>query len=288
MLPETLDEWTLAAIKELVRSGYQESESFDFKWQLPHPKANKEKAGLEDDCCAFANSNGGFLVFGVQDAQKATGEDRIVGISLPDFQSKFGNYPAACQPSVNWQLKPNPIHLHDGKLIQVIYIPSSFRGPHAVERDDKWVFKKRTNKGNEDMSYDEIRLAFLHHHDRLRRVTLLKAELEEIRYEAQQHLLMIDGQNTNFPARFELSVLDDLWSDIYPILHASPEITESITQLRRLCRTVNRNAEIIHQYAWRGVAANLLNGAKRSNSESLHVVIDTATDALGALKLLFP
>jgi hypothetical protein len=248
-----------------------------------------QKSSLEEDCCAFANSNGGFLVFGVKDAQSAKGKARIVGIDDSDFQSKFGNYPSACQPTVYWQFKEAPIKLCNKMVIQIVYIPQSFRSPHAAKRDDKWIFKKRTNKGNENMSYDEIRLAFLHHHDRLRRIYLLKTELNEIKYEAEQYLGIIDGKNTNFPARFDLNVLDALWSDIYPIVHSSREVTEAITLLRRLCRTVNRNAVIIDRWSFRGTGAcDYLNPAKKENSEKLNEMICVANKALNALQHLFP
>lgn len=289
MLPKTPIEWTLGCIESLVRSGYQESESCDFKRQLPESRSEDQKSSLAEDCCAFANSNGGFLVFGIEDAQKVSGKDRIVGIDTPDFQAKFGNYPSRCEPSVDWQFRETPIELGNGRVLQVVHIAQSFRGPHAVHRDDRWVFKKRTNKGNENMSYDEIRRAFLHNHERLRRASLLRTELDEIMYEASQYLEIIEGKNTNFPARFDLSVLDALWSDIYPVAHASTVVAEAITRLRRLCRTVNRNADIIERWSFRGTGAVMyMNPARTSNSESLHGIIASATDALKALQDLLP
>jgi hypothetical protein len=42
----------------------------------------------------------------------------------------------------------------------VIEIPKSSRGPFIPEDKDKRIFWKRTNTGNEQMSYDEIKEAF--------------------------------------------------------------------------------------------------------------------------------
>jgi predicted HTH transcriptional regulator len=42
-------------------------EGFDFKAMLPHSKDTEGKGRLRRDVAAFANSNGGFLVFGVKD-----------------------------------------------------------------------------------------------------------------------------------------------------------------------------------------------------------------------------
>jgi hypothetical protein len=52
MVPQSLDEWTLDCLCQLLETGYKESEHFDYKEMLPH-KANKvDKLGLRKDCCA--------------------------------------------------------------------------------------------------------------------------------------------------------------------------------------------------------------------------------------------
>lgn len=287
MVPKTLDEWTLDSIRKLITTGYQESESFDFKKGLPDKDGKPEKAGLREDCCAFANSNGGFLIFGVLDAQKATGEDRIVGIDAKDFPTKFGEYPSKCDPSVYWIFKEVPIKLENGKFLQIVHIVKSFRAPHAVKKDSEWIFKKRTNKGNEDMSYDDIRLAFLNHHDRLRRVFLLKTELEEIKYEAEQYLEIFRKNQFYFSVRFDLSVLDSLWSDVYPIIQQSAQITDTITSLRRLCKTVNRNSDLLELCALRaGYGHEESVDANRSSKKSLPKIVETSTKIIKEMEKL--
>jgi predicted HTH transcriptional regulator len=66
MVPKTLSEWSVDSIA-LLTAGIHESEEFDFKRMLPHPKDENAKARLRAACCAFANGSGGFLVFGVDD-----------------------------------------------------------------------------------------------------------------------------------------------------------------------------------------------------------------------------
>lgn len=58
------------------------------------------------------------------------------------------------------EFKNPPIVLTTGRLVHVVYIPPSFLAPHAVETDGGFVFPKRTNKGTELMSIEEIRGAF--------------------------------------------------------------------------------------------------------------------------------
>jgi predicted HTH transcriptional regulator len=76
-VPDKLADWTLAAITDLVESGYSESDRFDFKEKI-NEGDRKSAERLRSVCCAFANASGGFLVFGVADAGAA--RERIVGL----------------------------------------------------------------------------------------------------------------------------------------------------------------------------------------------------------------
>jgi hypothetical protein len=108
MVPRTRDEWTLDAITQLLIKGYKEPESFDFKESLPHKSNIDKKIDLLKDCCAFANSSGGFLVFGVTDDVSAPLEDRLKGISTKEFLVDFGNFPSQCIPSIRWDFRTLP------------------------------------------------------------------------------------------------------------------------------------------------------------------------------------
>ncbi len=77
--PRTLEEWNYDIIKELVDKDYFETEFFDFKADL-QPAPDQEKI-----VCAFANTIGGFLIFGVRDINKP---DRIIGIGRKRDMSK--------------------------------------------------------------------------------------------------------------------------------------------------------------------------------------------------------
>ncbi|MGO8949899.1 MAG: helix-turn-helix domain-containing protein [Ktedonobacterales bacterium] len=99
-------------------------------------------------CCAFANSSGGFLVFGVKDASAGPTEQRLVGLPVGlDFTEQFGNYPNACEPSVQWTFKNPPIQLASGNVVHVVYVPRSWNAPHSLELERGGRrFPKRTQK----------------------------------------------------------------------------------------------------------------------------------------------
>jgi len=70
MIPGTLDEWDYDRIRQLVIDGYCETDTFDFKPTLKHvfgdPKKRDEyNERILNIVCAFANTYGGFIVFGI-------------------------------------------------------------------------------------------------------------------------------------------------------------------------------------------------------------------------------
>src|SRR5260370_42001324 len=149
--------------------GHFEPELYDFQEALPHKKNDADKEGLRVSCCAFANSSGGFLIFGIKDASSgAVGKERLVGLP-PDseFAAKFGNYPGGAEPSVRWTIKSPPIHLATGNVVHVVHIPRSWKAPHCLALSSVAKrFPKRTDKGTEEMSYEEIRLMFLQYYEK--------------------------------------------------------------------------------------------------------------------------
>ena len=80
MIPGALSEWTVDNVRSLLMQGVFESDRFDFKERLPDPKDADGKLRLRKTCAAFANSAGGFLVFGVKDDRGLHADERLVGV----------------------------------------------------------------------------------------------------------------------------------------------------------------------------------------------------------------
>ncbi len=66
MIPNSLDDWDFQLVEKLVKDGLFETDKFDFKERIPHKNDRSGKARLEKSACAFANTEGGFLVFGIK------------------------------------------------------------------------------------------------------------------------------------------------------------------------------------------------------------------------------
>jgi predicted HTH transcriptional regulator len=181
MIPKSLTEWSIPGITNLLIQGYYETEFFDFKEMLPPSRDDADKIRLSKSCCAFANSSGGFLVFGVKDDKSLPPTNRLVGFDPSfDFPEQFGSYPKNCNPSIAWNFLNPPLQLENGRVIHIVEIPRSWNAPHCIESggskgpDLIRRFIKRTNKGNEDMSYEEVRMAFLQYYEKRLKLQLLQ------------------------------------------------------------------------------------------------------------------
>ena len=110
-----------------------------------------------------------FIVLGVKDSNlrfniKGIDEDK-------ELAHKFGSKIINAQPSIDFDL-PKIICIPDSqKVLAVIHIPLSDERPHIPSPPEKRIFWKRTNKGNVEMIYDEIRMSFQHYEERREKVS---------------------------------------------------------------------------------------------------------------------
>lgn len=248
MIPTNLQTWTKEAVLTLLTAGIFEAEEFDFKLQLPKSKDLPGKERLKDGCCAFANSDGGFLVFGVADDRTLTPDKRLIGLPPDfDFPANFGNFPRQCHPSVSWDFKNPAISLDNGHLLHVVHIPKSWKAPHfRGSSQDGWKVQKRTNKGTEGMTYEEIRGAFLGFYEKRIRLQLLSSELKMLMTSANKAYVADPSQIDAHYGVITLSsqVIESVLADSYPILVESPKLVAVLGQLRQSINVVNNMANI--------------------------------------------
>jgi hypothetical protein len=242
MIPRTLENWSKESLLDLLGKHYFEPETFDYKETFPHKGDDRGKQRLRKAICAFANSSGGFLVFGVKDDATLAALDRLVGFDpKDDFPQHFGTYAAECRPTVTWDYKKPAIVLDDGNLIHVVEIPRSWRAPHAVGTPaEGLIFTKRTNAGDESMSYEEVRMSFLGYYEKRLKLQLLRSEIRRIHGTAET--LFLEGQKTSTAVNlctFSLAVLEAVLADAYVILCECPNLLTAIEGIRNLAVVVN-------------------------------------------------
>ena len=224
MIPTSLSLWTLDAVLAIAASGIAENDLFDLKADL-QPAEHQRRI-----VAAFANTRGGYLVFGV------TNDRNVVGVSNDELPRDFGTkLRAGLEPSVDFVVGP-PIAVSPGKNVFVIEVPRSSRVPHAVQVNGSWCFLKRTASGsNEAMSYEEIRLAFQDTEMKRSKLALLASELDLIEAVAAR---VIQGIPEDVPinglyrwawvTRYPVNLLDAVLGDAYSLLARDRRIWDSL------------------------------------------------------------
>lgn len=253
MAPKSLAEWSVEAITALLVAGNYESEEFDFKQSLPHARDDTGKVRLRAACCAFANSGGGYLVFGIDNDKTKPPQDRLVGLDQGlDFPASFGDYSRLCAPSVYWTFRNPPLTLPSNRKIHVVYIPRSWRAPHAVgDADQGWRFPKRTNKGTEGMTTEEIRTAFLTFYEKRLRLQLLDAELMALQESSKvAYVNRVEEIESKYSlVTFEMQTIDAVVADTYPLTAGHSALLATLRQLRQAVIVANNKARIFYSTA---------------------------------------
>jgi Putative DNA-binding domain len=232
-VPVALEEWSHDTIIELARLGRCEGERHDFKLNLP------DADNLTKISCAFANSQGGFVILGVRDR---SGHFLVEGID-PDGEiaKKFSDKIHAV-PSVSFA-GPRDIRVPGtSNLLYVFDVPRSSQRPHIPQPLDKRIFWKRTPGGCEPMSYEEIQEQFLRYEERRDKLKLLFIELLLNRDNLETMSAVSDGQYSL--VTLDTGVLDRLVVDTYSVVQAEVRLIQILLTLRSDIRVINVRAQI--------------------------------------------
>lgn len=236
MIPNNLDDWSLDIVKELIEKLGVESDRHDFKKDLPDTET------LTKACCSFANSKGGFIIFGVKEKNPF----EIVGIDKDkELAHKFGQKIKA-NPTIEFSL-PKIITIPEtDRVIAIFEIPLSPERPHVPEiSPEKRLFQKRTNKGNDYMSYEEIKFSFQDYQERREKLKLLYMELtlnleqvdsmkiDELSLEKKYSL--IDFDNT---------IINGLLSELYSSISKDKELVKILFKIRERVKMINNKMRI--------------------------------------------
>jgi hypothetical protein len=239
VIPTTLAGWTLDVVRGLVEQGVFETDRFDFKERLPHANDDKDKRRLRWVATSFANSDGGFLIFGVKDDKTLATAQRLVGLPASlDLPVQFGNLVSASQPTIDWDFLNPPLALAGAFVIHIVHVATSRRKPHAVLEDDAWRFVKRTNKGTEVMSYAEIQTAFGSRREKLARLRFVRTEVERVQrlaaeINARAHQSRQSGWHGSIPS-YDFGAATGLLPEIFEFIGDDAETVGAIQNLRRL------------------------------------------------------
>ena len=174
-IPENVTEWSRGILVDLLDEGYDEDLRLEFK-----SKIDSETKRIPITACAFANTKGGFLVFGIDNdrEKKLTTEQRLVGLEDSDqLKSQINNQIRIIKPSIpieNIEFKESNISLPNGNVIVVLKISKTLVSPHQF----KEIFYKRVANGNAPMDVEEIKNAIIESQKSSRMLYLLNVEVK--------------------------------------------------------------------------------------------------------------
>lgn len=151
-IPQYVDEWTIGMITDLLHQGYDESQILEFKESI-----NQEGDRIAKTVCAFTNTNGGYIIFGIDSDRKKNYHERIIGVENTDqlkrqIIDKINNIQPHI-PSEFLQFKKNNIPISNGNVVVILQVFRSSVGPHQYEHK----FYKRLPDGNDPMNADEVK-----------------------------------------------------------------------------------------------------------------------------------
>jgi hypothetical protein len=102
-----------------------------------------------------------------------------------------------------------------------------------MKDNDKFVFYKRSNQGNEPMSFEEIDSAFSKKHGNISKLNLIYFYISAIsQLYANPYATPGEHGEVHFPLQvLDPTVLDNLIADLYPILHRDKELLEHLQKV---------------------------------------------------------
>jgi len=279
MIPYELEDWNYEVIKKLIESNFFETNKFDFKEDIP-----KE---IEKTVCAFANTEGGFLIFGIKDDRELSFTERIIGIDPKrDFPREFGDkIRDKIDPPVYFEFKNPPIKIPNStKVIHVIKIPQSPERPHMVVHDRRFYY--RTNKGNDVMTRNQIKDTFLGWELRRQKLRLLFIELLSNKKQIESMIIPENKIKEVYSlVTLDSSIIQTLLVETYPIIMLENELIKLLLTIREEIKIINNKIKIFYSQ----VALPLTNKEEivKSHNEFINQKVKTLAQLIDrALEIL--
>lgn len=150
---------------------YRENEYIDYKASfsfLEYAKGDRRRnehlAEFRSDICAFANAEGGYLLYGISDRNGMANE--LCGIEIPDnnidrFELDRKNNISSIMPKIP-PVKFKFILLENGKYVVIIEVSHDAFSPYIhLEDESNYRIYKRIGNGKRSIGYMELRNMFM-------------------------------------------------------------------------------------------------------------------------------
>lgn len=159
MIPAGFDTIDEAVLVALIQGAVAEGRTLEFKRQLPGG-SNDDKKEFLADVTAMANSQGGDLVYGLDEANGVAStlpgllDDRDMALNRLESLLRDGVEPRLTGARLGW------VSLASGAGAVVIRVPPSPAAPHRITLNNSGKFFARNSGGKYEMDTHELRQAF--------------------------------------------------------------------------------------------------------------------------------
>lgn len=185
MIARRLEDISFEDLSNLLQNEVRENKTLEYKRQLPH-EGDSAKLPFLAEVCALANTDGGDLIFGIDDEKGSPKE--LTGLSIDDPDKEILRIESAIRTGIEPRI-PNissKVIRGNAKIFLIVRVARSWNAPHRVIFKDHAKFYKRNSAGKYSMDVSELRMAFVQSEqivDRIRnfrrtRLEKLKAEHE--------------------------------------------------------------------------------------------------------------
>ncbi|MFN0046966.1 MAG: helix-turn-helix domain-containing protein [Sphingorhabdus sp.] len=146
-------------IKELVSDGVAESKYLDFKKILPG-RDERSRSEFLKDVCAFANCEGGYLIYGILEKSGKAGAICPITDEESDHAiRRLGQIiESGIEPRISG-IQFTSILCEDGYTLS-LRVPASFDGPHRFTSNGSSKFVIRNGTHTSELTYTQLRGAF--------------------------------------------------------------------------------------------------------------------------------
>lgn len=221
------EDYTFEDIESLIKNNAEESLNLEFKEARALSKEDKYKAEITKDVSAFANSDGGIIIYGIQEKEHKA--SHITFINGDEFTKEW--LELVINSGINRRipnLKIYPIH-KDGDIKQTVYlvkIPYSMEAPHMSKEK---LYYKRFNFQSVKMEEYEIRQLYYRKNKAIINILYYDLRLSKVQKtigikEAQLSIYLNNtgeafekDYKTEIKIKNENPLIGDLISDIHKI-----------------------------------------------------------------------
>ncbi|HIH37244.1 MAG TPA: ATP-binding protein [Methanocellales archaeon] len=150
-----LDEWDYDFVKSIVDSRCPEDDRLEYKEE--YPSSNRGRDKLEHEICAFANTAGGYIIFGVEEDSDKIHPKDVIGIGpRQGIDNDITNFCGRITPRVTPKIS-EPIKIPNSDQVVVVVYISESKEVHQASDNKYYV---RINSKKEPASHYTVQKLF--------------------------------------------------------------------------------------------------------------------------------